>query len=147
MTTAFWYNRLRGRGTTARWPNCSGPTLPVILEHEHYGGAKERGSWDKELLLKAVEEYHGSYMSIHWWPRILLEENRDIIDRINRRMGYRLFMESAEWPESVRMGETFEIRSLWSNTGVAPCYKGGHPSFTLKDDQGGHRLDVSRRPV
>ena len=113
------------------------PTLPVILEHEHYGGAKERGSWDKELLLKAVEEYHGSYMSIHWWPRILLEENRDIIDRINRRMGYRLFMESAEWPESVRMGETFEIRSLWSNTGVAPCYKGGHPCFTLKDDQNG----------
>lgn len=113
------------------------PTLPVILEHEHYGGAKERGSWDKELLLKAVEEYHGSYMSIHWWPRILLEENRDIIDRINRRMGYRLFMESAEWPESVRMGETFEIRSLWSNTGVAPCYKGGYPCFTLKDDQGG----------
>ena len=60
-----------------------------------------------------------------------------IIDRINRRMGYRLFMESAEWPESVRMGETFEIRSIWSNTGVAPCYKGGHPCFTLKDDQGG----------
>ena len=113
------------------------PTLPVILEHEHYNGSVEKKAWDKELLLQSIEEYHASYMSIHWWPRILLEENRDIIDRINRRMGYRLQLNRISWPRSVKMGEPFTIQSAWSNTGVAPCYSGGYPCFTLKDDEGG----------
>lgn len=113
------------------------PTLPVILEHEHYGGSVERGSWNKDLLMKAVEDYHGSFMSIHWWPRILLQENRDVINRINLRLGYRLLAEQIEWPKSVQRGEQFTIKSCWYNTGVAPCYKGGYPCFTLKDEKGG----------
>lgn len=113
------------------------PTLPVILEHEHYGGSVDRGSWDKDLFLKAVEDYHGSFMSIHWWPRVLLEENRDVIEKINRRMGYRLCADSVEWPKSVSRGEKFTIKCNMRNAGVAPCYKGGHLCFTLKDDKGG----------
>lgn len=113
------------------------PTLPVVLEHEHYGGSAERGAWDKELLLKAVEDYHASYLSIHWWPDVFLEKNRDIIDRINRRIGYRLQMTSMQWPEQIRKGEKFTIQSQWSNVGVAPCYRGGYPCFTLKDKKGG----------
>ncbi|MDR1455834.1 MAG: DUF4832 domain-containing protein [Tannerella sp.] len=113
------------------------PSLPVILEHEHYGSSVKRGAWDRELLLQSVEDYHASYMSIHWWPEILLEENREVIDRINRRMGYRLQMKDMQWPDSVPTGEPFTIRSQWCNAGVAPCYGGGYPCFTLKDDKGG----------
>lgn len=113
------------------------PTLPVILEHEHYGGSVDRGSWNKDLLMKAVEDYHASFMSIHWWPRILLDENRDVIERINRRMGYRLCVEQVEWPASIQRGEGFTIKSRWYNAGVAPCYKGGYPCFTLKNKKGG----------
>lgn len=113
------------------------PKMPVILEHEHYGGSVGRGAWDKELLLRAVEDYHASYMSIHWWPREELEANRDIIGRINRRMGYRINMTEAEWPATVRKNEPFSIRSKWQNAGVAPCYGGGYPCFTIKNDKGG----------
>ena len=113
------------------------PKMPVILEHEHYGGSVGRGAWDKELLLQAVEEYHASYMSIHWWPREELEANRDIIGRINRRMGYRINMTEAEWPATIRKNEAFIIRSAWRNAGVAPCYGGGYPCFTIKDKKGG----------
>ena len=113
------------------------PTMPVILEHEHYGGSKERGAWSGELLEKSIEDYHASFMSIHWTPRVLLEENRETIERINRRMGYRLRMDSAVWPRRIARGEKFAVRSEWSNAGVAPCYAGGHPCFTLKDDKGG----------
>lgn len=130
------------------------PTLPVILEHEHYGGSVERGSWNKDLLLKAVEDYHGSFMSIHWWPRILLEENRDVIERINRRMGYRLCADEVEWPATIKRGERFTIKANWHNAGVAPCHKGGHPCFTLKDEKGGivstlvaDRFNVKDLPV
>ena len=114
------------------------PHFPVILEHEHYGGSKGRGAWgDGSLLLQAVEDYRASYLAIHWWPRVFLEENREIIDQINRRMGYRLQLQEASWPESVALGQPFEITSKWTNAGVAPCYPGGFVTYTLKDDQGG----------
>ncbi len=113
------------------------PELPVILEHEHYGSSVNKDAWDRELFLKSVEEYHASYMSIHWWPRILLEENREVIDKINLRMGYRLQLKEVSWPEKVNVGESFVIHSEWGNAGVAPCYGGGFPCFTIKDKKGG----------
>ena len=113
------------------------PKLPVILEHQHYGASLKNGAWDKDLFLKSVEDYHACYMSIHWWPRILLDENRDVIDKINLRMGYRLQLNEVSWPEKVTVGESFSIQSEWNNAGVAPCYKGGYPCFTIKDEKGG----------
>ena len=130
------------------------PAMPVVLEHEHYGLSKKRGNWDSELLVESVEAYHASSMSIHWWPREELAECREAIDRINRRIGYRLRMDNASWPQKVALGEAFTIESAWSNAGVAPCYKGGFPCFTLKDARGGivsvlvdDTLDVGTLPV
>jgi hypothetical protein len=132
------------------------PRLPVILEHEHYGGSKQRGACRPDLLLKSVEDYHASFMSIHGWPREVLTENREIIDRINLRIGYRLLPVSVTWPRTVPIattqraftdykdvtkdgtpGKHFKVRWSWANKGVAPCYPGGFPTLTLKDDQRG----------
>lgn len=113
------------------------PTLPVVLEHDHYGESLQRGAWDQELLIKAVEDYHASFLSIHWWPDLFFEANKDIIARINRRIGYRLQVPEICWPSAVRKGESFTIQSKWTNAGVAPCYGGGYPCFTLKDEKGG----------
>ena len=131
------------------------PRLPVILEHEHYGSSKAKQAWgDGRLLLEAVEQYHASYMSIHWWPRELLAENRDVISQINRRLGYRLLPRQISWPAEVRLGDAFTVHSQWSNVGVAPCYPGGFFALTLKDDQGGivavhvdESLDMRDLPV
>ncbi len=114
------------------------PKLPVILEHEHYGPSKARGAWgDGSLLLEAIEQYHATYMSIHWWPRVLLNENHAIIEKINRRMGYRLQLRRATFPRQVCLGEPFIVETTWANAGVAPCYPGGFISLTFKDDKGG----------
>ncbi len=108
------------------------------MEHEHYGGSKTRGAWgDGSLLLKAVEDYHASYLSIHWWPREFLGANGPLIDRINRRLGYRLQLREMAWPREVAIGGPLRVRSVWANAGVAPCYPGGFVAFTLKDDKGG----------
>ncbi len=113
------------------------PKKPVILEHEHYGGSKQRGAWgDGSLLLKAVEEYHASFMSIHWDPRVEYDENRGIIEKINQRMGYRLQLREMSWPKSIKIGEWFKVESSWANAGVAPCYPGGFMTLTIKDDKG-----------
>lgn len=132
------------------------PTLPVILEHQHYGASKSRNAWDADLFMKSVEDYHASFMSIHWWPRILLEENREVIDKINLRMGYRLQPVKVTWPKAVRAASSpasytlyddvtkhvdltkrFKVQWAWTNKGVAPCYPGGFPALTLKDAKGG----------
>lgn len=113
------------------------PTMPVVLEHEHYGGSVKKKAWSKELLLKSIEDYHASYMSIHWWPHEFLEANRDIIDRINLRMGYRIQLRSISWPGTIKLGDSFKVAASWANAGVAPCYPGGFPCLTLKDEKGG----------
>jgi len=113
------------------------PELPVILEHGHYGERAKRGAWDPELLLKSIEDYHASYMSIHWWPHRFLRENRAIIDRINQRMGYRLQLRELSWPDSITRGETFEVQSIWANAGVAPLYDDAFMTLTIQDAKGG----------
>ena len=113
------------------------PALPVILEHEHYQGSIGRGAWDRDLFMKAIEDYHASYMCIHWFPREFLEKERELIDRVNLRLGYRIQLREASWPAETRLGQRPRFDSAWANAGVAPCHPGGCPCFTLKDAQGG----------
>ncbi len=114
------------------------PQLPVILECEHYGGSRDRGAWgDGSWYLRAVEEYHASYVSIHWWPREFLAEQRDLIDGINRRLGYRLQLREITWPSRIAKSKRLTVSSTWANAGVAPCYRGGYVTVTLKDKHGG----------
>ncbi len=122
------------------------PKLPVVLEHEHYGASVARNAWDDgRLLERAVEDYHAAYMSIHWWPDEFLEKNREAIERINRRLGYRLQLREISWPREIALGQPFTVKATWANAGVAPCYPGGYMAVTLKDEQGGivslHVLD------
>jgi len=124
-----WYHAEMAQEFWPRWP--------VILEHEHMGSSKARNAWSGDLLLKAVEDYHASYLSIHWWPREELEENREAVARINRRLGYRIQLQEIRWPQEARLGEPLVVETSWANAGVAPCYPGGFWTMTLKDEQGG----------
>ena len=122
------------------------PKLPVVLEHEHYGSSVAKKAWgDGSLLIRSVEEYHASYMSIHWWPHEFLEKNRETIEKINLRLGYRLQLHELSWPKRIALGRPFDVKATWANAGVAPCYPGGYMALTLKDAKGGiasvHVLD------
>lgn len=115
-------------------------TLPIVLEHEHYASSVERKAWNAELLVKSVEDHHASYMSIHGDPRRILAENRDAVDRINRRIGYRFLPEEVSWPDEVTVGDKaspFTVSWKWKNLGVAPAYRDHHPCLTVKDAKGG----------
>ena len=45
-------------------------------------------------------------------------------------------MREVEFPDSARIGEPFEIRSTWVNTGVARRYKGATLAWSLLDAKG-----------
>ena len=131
------------------------PTVPVVLESEHYGPSRDRGSWaDGGKYLEAIEKYHASYASIHWWPREFLAENRELVAKINMRLGYRLQLVEASWPSEISANSKLWFATDWRNAGVAPCYPGGHPAVTLKDSKGGivgvfvdQQFDVKALPV
>jgi len=113
-------------------------TVPVILESEHYGMSKNRGAWgDGSLYLQAIEDYHASYATVHWYPREFLKECRPLVDKINLRLGYRLQLLEASWPPEVKRGELLAVGYRWRNGGVAPCLPGGYPAITMKDARGG----------
>ena len=112
--------------------------LPVVLECGHYGQLKGSGSWgDGSYYLKAVEEYHASYASIHWWPREFMKEQIELIKKMNLRLGYRLQLRDVSWPTQVSLKDKFSINMKWANAGTAPCYPGGYIALTLKDAKDG----------
>ena len=112
--------------------------VPVVLESEHYGPSRDRGNWkDGSQYLEAVERYHASYATVHWWPREFLAENRELVRKINLRLGYRLQLVEASWPSAIPVDGAFWFATTWQNTGVAPCLPGGYPALTIKDAKGG----------
>ncbi len=112
--------------------------VPVILESEHYGPSRDRANWkDGSQYLEAVEKYHASYASVHWWPHEFLAANEDLVRKMNLRLGYRLQLVEASWPSEVAADSSIWFATAWRNAGVAPCLPGGHPALTLKDTQGG----------
>ncbi len=130
------------------------PKFPVVLEHEHYQPSVDRGAWKRDILLRAIEEYHASYLTIHWFPREFLEKERELIDQVNLRLGYRIQCREASWPARVKLSERPRFSSVWANAGVAPCYPGGYAAFTLKDAKGGivavfvnEQFDVRGLPI
>ena len=110
---------------------------PILLETGHYGMLKEKGTWEENRLMEAVETFRCSYLSLHWWPHEFYKDNKRIIEKINKRLGYRIRLLEFKYPKVVEIGERFRINWKWANAGVAPCYHGGFPALTIKDKKGG----------
>lgn len=130
------------------------PTMPVVLEHEHFKGSQERGAWDNDKLVESVEAYHASYMSIHWFPDVEWAEISETVKKINTRLGYRVMPTEVTYPKTVEIGKPFTASWKLQNRGVAPCYPGGFVALTLKDEKGGivsvltdETYDVRELPV
>ncbi|MGN0851778.1 MAG: DUF4832 domain-containing protein [Kiritimatiellia bacterium] len=117
------------------------PTMPVVLETEHYHMSLERGAWSPALFVESVEQYHPSYVSLHGDPWKILNGNKEAIDTINRRMGYRFNLRELSFDDSlvIAPGTTnaFSFAWRWANAGVAPVYRDAYPAITLKDAKGG----------
>lgn len=112
------------------------PTLPVILEFGHYNAPNCRG-WSSECILRAVEEYHASYLSIHHWPDDFWQREAPLVRQVNRRLGYRIVPHKLELPDACIPGEELPFCLTLSNEGVAPCYPGGYIALSLINDNDG----------
>lgn len=117
---------------------------PTLIEHEHYGSSMSKNVWGEgKLLLEAVEKYHASHVRIHWWPDEFLNGNgknlpgnKELINAINLRLGYRFQVTSFGYPAKIKKGKIIAANIKIRNAGVAPCYKGGYIAVSLLDKSG-----------
>jgi hypothetical protein len=65
-------------------------------------------------------EHHASLLNAKSKP--VPESYVPAIDTLLKKVGYRFVVDAVNHPRSVRAGEHIELKSLWSNLGVAPAY-------------------------
>ena len=117
---------------------------PTLIEPEHYGYSMSNNIWmDGKALIEFMEKYHASHIRIHWWPDEFLNGNgkelpgnKELINAINLRLGYRIQVTSFNYPSKVKKGKTMAVNIKIRNAGVAPCYKGGYIAISLLDESG-----------
>jgi hypothetical protein len=105
------------------------PDRPIVIESGHYA-ANDWG--DGSTYVRALEDYRASFVSIHGNPFTILADHRDVIQRMNRRMGYRILPVEVSWPDRISADEPFRVRTVWQNAGVAPCAVESYPCLLLK---------------
>jgi hypothetical protein len=76
--------------------------------------------WDVTAIFDYALRHHASYVNNKSAP--LPEGARPEVERLLRRLGYRLVLRRAVLPRSVQRGKPAPIRLNWENKGVAPPY-------------------------
>jgi hypothetical protein len=89
---------------------------------------KQEG-WDIRAIFDYALQYHGSYINNKSAP--LPEGVRGEVERVLRRLGYRLVPRRLTHPASVTAGGTLRAEMEWENAGVAPPYRDDRLAFRL----------------
>jgi len=121
----------------------SNRALPLIAEFfGGYGYYVGNGSgYSPDAALEEALELHPNFITImghdgDFGAAEFYDERPDLIDEGNRRMGYRLVLNQAEYPSAVEAGGAFELRQLWSNLGVGRSYVNYPLKVYLTDSSG-----------
>lgn len=109
---------------------------PVILETGEYSSRIRKGYWDAEKVIQAVKAYRASYIGAYWRPLDYMNENHDLIDRVNKILGYRFNFVKVAYDDVVTYGGEIRIKYSLRNVGVAKCLKNGWVEFSLHTDKG-----------
>jgi hypothetical protein len=138
----LWYKNLGFGPSCIRSPEFYSAvykTIPVVLESDHYGDAKENGMWgDGSGFEKAVEETKATFIGFHYYPNEWLAENLNLAKRLANKAGYWYFPKFVMMPDTLRKSSTKNyIRITWENHGVAPAYNGYDLYIKLIPKDGG----------
>ena len=111
-------------------------TKPIVFELQHYGMVKKDGNWlgkngaekiakygysGAEVMRKAIETMHATYIGYHGYAEEWLADNPDLTNELANRCGYWYFPVSASFPSIIKQSEN-EIAIELINKGVAPAY-------------------------
>lgn len=109
---------------------------PVILETGEYSTRVKKGYWNPIKILEAVKAYRASYIGAYWDPVGYMSKNMEIINEVNKIIGYRYAFSSVSYPDSMVRGDAIKISYVLRNSGVSKCYKNGWVEFSLYKKNG-----------
>jgi hypothetical protein len=111
-------------GTSGLWK-----TAPVAFEScwDMRKWAEEK--WDIRGIFDWALSVHASYINNKSAP--IPEGTRGEVERVLRRLGYRLVLKRLVHPREVKRGEDFTVRMEWENAGVAPPYRDSRVALRL----------------
>jgi hypothetical protein len=110
---------------------------PIILEMQHYNLLKEANLWigkngegiipdyemsGADILLKAVEVMHPTYIGFHGYIEEWFPENPDLAKKLANKCGYWYFPVKISMNKSICNGEN-KLSITWLNKGLAPAYQ------------------------
>lgn len=121
-------------------------TRPLVAEngaaYADYLDGKVAG-WTIDRLIEEMLAHHVSYFPMGWggqdW-QAFSTRRPDLVRKASLRMGYRLIVAEASWPESARTGETLVVDTTWRNLAVARVPYRWHPAAYLLASDGGKRV-------
>jgi hypothetical protein len=90
--------------------------------------------WDVRHIFDYGLEYHASYVNNKSAP--IPDGFRPEVERLIRKLGYRLVLRSLEHTDTAKPGAAFDVRLNWENVGVAPPYGDYRLVFRLTDSVG-----------
>ena len=122
---------------------------PGIFEwYQNYEYTKANGWWDGSCtqpgygypLAGCIERGHPSYVQMGYWGgqnvAEFLAAERPLIDRLSKRIGYRLVLAEADLPKVITPGQPVTVSLTMVNRGIASVLIPCHVAFGLMDRQG-----------
>lgn len=94
--------------------------------------------WDIRYIFDYALNYHASYLNNKSAP--IPEGTREEVERLIRRMGYRLVLRRFEHKGRAAPGSEVSIRMKWENVGVAPPYRDYLIAFRLSGGEDGREF-------
>ena len=102
-------------------PNDLWKKSPISFESYWWISEWTRQGWDIDRIINLTLEYHLSTFNTKFFP--IPYELKEKIDNWVAKMGYHFVIKEVETENSVNCGETFKVRLVIENVGVAPIYK------------------------
>jgi alpha-glucosidase len=120
---------------------------PGVFElFDNYDGVKKRGWWDGQKdkngcgfrLEECVENGKPTWVDLGRGGQSglrMLQENRELIERLTNRIGYHFHLQRAAYPRRAAR-DGFDLELTWINQGVAPIYIPCEVAVVLLDESG-----------
>jgi len=95
-------------------------TAPVAFESCWTMRKWVQEGWDVRYIFDYALGLHASYLNNK--SASIPEGFRPEVERLLRRLGYRLVLREVAHAQTVKRGDDLEVKQLWENVGVAPPY-------------------------
>ncbi len=120
-------------------------TAPVAFEDCWDMRKWKQEGWDIPFIFDYALSTHTSFVNNKSAP--IPDGTRPEIERLLKKLGYRLVLRSLEHDASIARGEKLALKMAWENVGVAPPYRDERLALRLTDRAGKHVTLVGKTSV